>query len=201
MRSLREPIERVLDHVRFFLGATEIRAMHVLTSAQLLPVVAWTIATCEGQEDSPSPMLVLATPGKGADRGWTARTQELLNEYGDLRDAARKAEVELPAVATPEQAGLAGFALALAEVLRGLQDPLREAILLLAPDGGARALSGDLGALLRLPSLASARWIAVDAGGELALPIRTLGGGTSLMVYAVPDVAPTPPSPGPSRRH
>ena len=186
MQSLRAPLERLVDELRWFADAKELRALHVHTSPAMRLSVLQHIAAEEHFPGNRSAYLLLEAPAEGDDLGWAVRGEELAVDHAELKETLEKLDPpvllgELRVAATgasSSQGALLSFASTLLSALGSLVDPLDGLVVALCPAWVNRdkEWKRDVAELLRQPTLAAVRWILVDVDEPLLQPlVRSFG--------------------------
>jgi tetratricopeptide (TPR) repeat protein len=133
------------------------------------------------------PVWIFAEPFLGPSRGWPARAAYLARSPGSL-PAPPTVEAQK---APPPRDPCAAFAAELALYVKALGVPASP-VVILAPQhiDDPRAYASDIDALLQNPSLASVRWLVVDAAhGSLGDLVDRLGVSASRIVLPEADLA------------
>ncbi len=184
MESLRAPIERLVDELRWFAEAKELRALHVHTSPALRLAVLEHIAAEEHFLGNRSAYIILEAPAEEDDLGWPVRAEELTLDHAELKATLEKLDpvVRLGELRAPNASGsgspLLSFASTLLSALGSLTEPLDGLVVVLCPAWVSRdkEWARDVAELLRQPTLAAVRWILVDVDEPRLQPlVRSLG--------------------------
>ena len=135
MESITRGMRRLQADAAWFARATELRLLHVSTTADL---GAPAVKLCAGQEyhaDNKSLYFVLEEPYLASSDGWYSRGQSLRKQYGAKREALAKEGIVLgelgPAVKRTPAA--TEFTDLLQEVLRAQTAPIAGVLVVLAP--------------------------------------------------------------------
>ena len=191
MQALRTPLERLVRELRWFGTATEVRALHVHTTATQRLSVLEHVAAEEHVPGNRSPFLVLEAPLTKPDGGFRARAEELVVEHASVREVAARAPtpVALPALTLDERENpFLTFVATLAALVEGLREPLEGVVLVLAPTAVEADVTRELCELIAQPSLTRVRWVFVDTTPNASLKaITTPFGELALAVDARVD--------------
>ncbi len=171
MDALEKPLQALATDTRWFLRATELRVMHVRTTADTRKDVLRTLIKQESNHYNHSPMLVIEDAHTEVEDGWTHREKRLWMAHES--QVERIAEAGLTAPTTPAAtdeppSGVAGFAAALQRIDAGWAEPMRGTIVVLAPPlvEDTPRWCAALSQLWKSPQLDGVRWIVVDTDGD-----------------------------------
>lgn len=182
MDAILNPTERLHDALNWFLAAGDLRLFYAQTSEALrLPMLS-KLASVEGNQRCPRPVVILEAGVEEGDDGWDTRTEELAVEMESARERAGKADPALvirpfPSP-VPSRPPIAGFARALRTAIDCVQLPLEGLLVVLAPIvvEDASVWRETVGALVARPELAKARFVVIDPEDGPALTVaQSLG--------------------------
>ncbi|HVY37531.1 MAG TPA: hypothetical protein VHM31_06335 [Polyangia bacterium] len=181
MESMAAPLRRLHEEGAWFARAAEIRLLHVRTDATMRGAAVDLLMALEHHADNRALFHRFEEPFAGADRGWAARVQRLVEQHTAQIEAVAPAGIVVRplgpgAVAAEESAR--GFSGVLYETGRTLGAPLEGVVVLLAPVRIEDPLvfRHELSALVASPQLGHVRWIVVEADGAAAADlVRALG--------------------------
>jgi hypothetical protein len=159
-------MRRLQADAAWFARATELRLLHVTTTAEL---GGGALELCMGQEfhaDNKSLFFALEEAYLADNDGWYSLGQTLLKQYGEKQQALAKEGIILPALSPSEKRtpASAEFTAMVQEIVRGLPPPLSGVVLALAPTrvDPAAPFSTELLALVQSSTLRGARWIVIE---------------------------------------
>jgi tetratricopeptide (TPR) repeat protein len=165
MTNQRDPLDRLREAVRWFVGVPELRLLHVHVSSELR--LGALIEIARGEE-RPYNTRLFVLSDVAAEKGpadWDERTKQIDELMADRRTQAAERGVNIAEpVRGRRTAGLEGFAVALRSHIDALPPSIAGLIVVLAPWPLVDAVgwATDLRLLLQAPMLHRARYIVVE---------------------------------------
>ena len=198
MQSMSTPLNSLHEDGSWFARALELRLWLVRCDANLRKPALTLVPKLEFHADNHSAWPVLVDAHTLGDDGWQVRTHVLVADWQRRVEAFAKVGVEQGVVGqgslgpVTAVAGFAGFRATLAAILAAMVEPLRGAVIVLAPTIVERPelFEAALMHLLGDPSLQRARWVVlVDVDVPLPQALLTALGQTRALVgeYRVDD--------------
>ena len=169
MNAITDPLERVVETMQWFMTATEIQVVHIVTSESVRIAVLEHIAAMEHFSTNTKPFIILEAPVERADDGWETRTEELRDDIDDLCARLIKANEGIDVHVMPDKpiadTSFGAFALTLNAAIECLTSPLDGLVIVLSPlwvRDSARWME-DVTALIEYADFRTlVRWVIVD---------------------------------------
>jgi hypothetical protein len=183
------------DDLTWFIKCPEIRVLHVATSGTERPVVVHQLMLTEGHGHNRSPFFVLEDAHTKDDDGWMARAERVAVIHGARREAMAKEGYALRPIPPLAHGGapLPAFAWQLEQCLDAQRDvpEVDGLVVVLAPAVLERptAFAESVLSLVQGPSLARVRFIVVEVGDEVAVPVSSKLGDAAMCVACRVDPA------------
>lgn len=193
MESFARPMRDYLDELSWFVRASELRLLHVRTTADLRPTAVRLAAAQELHPANTSPWFVLEDPFTAEDPGWLARLERLRAQHVARRERFAEEGEHLPELRARPAASqpLAAFGAQLGQLLQARAPWHQGLVVVLAPTRvePSHAPLDDLRTLLDSPSLAAVRWVLIEpAPAQLDALAAALGEHLALRFdYRVDD--------------
>lgn len=192
MESIAAPLRRLQEEGSWFARAKELRLLHVRTDATLRGAVIDLLMALEHHADNRALFYRFDDPFAGADHGWPARVDRLLEQHPEKIEAVAPAEIvvrPLGGAAATAARSARGFSAVLFEMRSVFGPPLEGALVLLAPARIEDPLvfHHELTALVTSPQLPHVRWIVVEADGSAAGDLVKAMGARAMSVECLVD--------------
>jgi tetratricopeptide (TPR) repeat protein len=166
MESITRGMRRLQADAAWFARATELRLLHVSTTADL---GAPAIKLCAGQEyhaDNKSLYFVLDEPYLAASDGWYSRGQSLRKQYAAKREGLAKEGIALAELgpAVKRSPAASEFTDLLKEASKALSPPISGLVIVLAPkqvEPGA-PFAAEVRSMINSTLLSQVRWIVIE---------------------------------------
>jgi tetratricopeptide (TPR) repeat protein len=191
--AFHHALTALAEDLTWFLACPEIRVLHIATSTTERPLVVTQVALSEGHGHNRSNFFVLEDAHTKDDDGWMARARQIaaIHEQHTARWAASGVSLHPILPVTKGKRDLVEAGWQLKQCLEAQRDvaELDGLVVVLAPSvlEKAKAFVKDIELLLQTPSLAPVRYIVVEVGKELALPLEKSFGKAVMCTECIVD--------------
>jgi len=194
MKRPADPLDRLRESVRWFVGVPELRLLHAHVATELRMAALMEIAKGEERYTNRGLFLLTDVPAELGPPEWDQRTQQIDELMGERRKQAAEHGVTIAEPqADPRQppaTGLEGFAVALRRHIDTLPRSVSGLVVVLAPSPlvNPAGWASDLRLLLAAPLLHRVRFIVVEEDPAPGRAVALEGGSAAECV----DVQPGP---------
>jgi tetratricopeptide (TPR) repeat protein len=165
MQAYSQPLDRLSEALRWFVGVKELLLLYVRSGPELRASALDKIARAQNRPENRAAIFVCTTPVVDGDPDWTARSEELAESMATVAEAAAAAEPPV-AIRAPGPAGdgMTGFVANLKRAVAATAPAFDGIILAFAPEGIEKpdVWLTDLRRLLMDRSLEKVRFIVVE---------------------------------------
>ena len=169
MGAQTKPFLKLSEEITYFVRATEVRLLNVVTSIEDREVVVAQLGLAEGHGFNRSPFFTLEDATTADSDGWAGRAERMRALYEERREPMMKEGVALPALPRLSHADQSGatFGRACAHVLDAVSKSaplLQGLVVVLAPTEMAAGVAFEqvLREIIAIPSLEALRFIVLD---------------------------------------
>ena len=169
MGAQTKPFLKLAEEITYFVRATEVRVLNVVTSIEDREVVVAQLGLAEGHGYNHSPFFTIEDAHSAESDGWAGRAERMRSLYEERREGMAKEGISLPALPRPSHAEQPGgtFGRVCAHILDAVTKAtplLQGLVVVLAPTEMARATAFEqvLRDIIAIPALEALRFIVTD---------------------------------------